>query len=494
MGTMRFLVHLPEMLGNGSGVYRAYLSGAEGRVFPTTIEREENVIVCRRERSESGKLHIEWPIPAAGQLVVSTTTLPERDEPYLLSVELARGLISRVRDQASSWQIAGMTIPDEFGPLDAEAHRCLVRAIAGNLNPEEACRLADRALEQAHQAGEIITRAYVRQRKAARRRRSSGMPALLGCRLDAAIPGSHAEAQFRSVFNAAEVPTSWREIEHDAGERRWESTDAAVDWCHDQGLFALAGPLLDLSTAGLPGWLSDWDKDFANLQSFVCDFVETAVSRYSGRIRHWEIAASASTGGALALNEEQRLELTAHALEVARHIDDENQLILRIDQPWGEYQARGQHRLAPMQFVDALLRSGVGLSAVNLEIIVGCRPRGTAPRSLLEFSRLIDRWSCLGVPLYATFGCPSATGDDPQAHPDLDVERTLPDGWSGETVQAEWIERLLPLVMAKDAVVGLFWTHFSDRHPHTFPHAGLIRPDGTPKPAWERIRRHPSPG
>ena len=59
--------------------------------------------------------------------------------------------------------------------------------------------------------------------------------------------------------------------------------------------------------------------------------------------------------------------LVAHALEVAGQVDEESQLFLRVDQPWGDYQARGQHQLSPLQFVDALLRSGVGLSAVNLE-------------------------------------------------------------------------------------------------------------------------------
>ena len=41
--------------------------------------------------------------------------------------------------------------------------------------------------------------------------------------------------------------------------------------------------------------------------------------------------------------------------------------------------------------------------------------------------------------------------------------------------------------MAKQAVVGIFWSHFFDGSPHDYPHAGLIRPDGSPKPAFERL-------
>ncbi len=34
---------------------------------------------------------------------------------------------------------------------------------------------------------------------------------------------------------------------------------------------------------GLPPWLESWTKDVSNLQSLVCDYVETAVARYAGQ-------------------------------------------------------------------------------------------------------------------------------------------------------------------------------------------------------------------
>ena len=64
----------------------------------------------------------------------------------------------------------------------------------------------------------------------------------------------------------------------------------------------VGGPLIDLAPNGLPAWLWQWENDVLNLQSFVCDFVETAISRYYGRIRNWDIAARANSGGALTLS------------------------------------------------------------------------------------------------------------------------------------------------------------------------------------------------
>ena len=59
--------------------------------------------------------------------------------------------------------------------------------------------------------------------------------------------------------------------------------------------------------------------------------------------------------------------------------------------------------------------------------------------------------------------------------------------WS-EDAQAQWFEENVPLFMAKDYIVGILWSHFSDAGVHRFPSAGLLRQDGTPKPAYERLK------
>lgn len=490
MGVMRFLIHPRELLDGWPEVFRSYVSGADGRVFTTRIEVDGNIVACRRQASESGKLHVAWPVPGFGRPVISTTSLAEREEPYLLPVELARGKISQVRDQLGDWEIAGMSIPDEMLPYHQAAHRLFAKATAIQHVPDQACALAVEAIAKACQAAEVLAKSYTRQRLSVLRKRSHQLPASLGCNLGPAVPQSDWADCFCETFNVVEVPVEWRSIEPVEGEYHWDVSDAQVEWCQKQRHLIYAGPLLDLSPEGLPAWLWQWEHDFFNLQSFVCDFVETAISRYMGKIRHWEISARVNTGGALALSEEHRLALVARTLDVARQVDEELQLQIRIDQPWGDYQARGQHRLSPLQFVDALVRSGVGLSAVNLEISVGYRPRGSASRELLDFSQLIDQWSCLGIPLQVTLAVPSETSEDPNSNTDLEVDSGYWKNPWCEKVQAEWIDLYLPLLMAKQSVVGVFWTHFCDGQPHHFPHAGLLRPDHTSKPALEQFLKY----
>lgn len=490
MGVMRFLIEPPGVLAASPDIHRAYINGLDGRVFPTRVEIEEGVLSCRRQVSESGNLNVAWPVAGQGTPVLRTSSLVEREEPYLLTLELARGKISQVRDQLSAWERQGMRIPPDFADVHQQAHRLFAKAIsAQHTDLQETGRLAQQALEHACRAAGIISNAYTRQRLEFRRRRSAQLPALLGCSLGQAVPDDTWADPFCGAFTAGMIPVEWKSIEPVEGEYHWETNDAQVEWCQDNRLLMYGGPLIDLSPEGLPEWLWQWEHDFLNMQSFVCDFVETAITRYYGKIRNWEISARVNTGGVLALSEEHRLSLAAKTLEVARHVDQEIQLLIGIDQPWGEYQARGHHRLSPFQFVDALVRSGVGLTGVNLEFGIGYRPCGTAPRDLLDFSRLIDHWSYLGIPLYVTIAFPSAIQADPRAQSDLEVHDTGGGNWT-EAAQVEWVEKYLPLLMAKQSVVGIFWTHFTDAAAHRFPHAGMMRADGTPKPVLNRVAEY----
>jgi hypothetical protein len=190
----------------------------------------------------------------------------------------------------------------------------------------------------------------------------------------------------------------------------------------------------------------------------------------------------------LALSEEQRLQLVAKTLDTARRADPEAKFLIRVDQPWGEYQARGQHRLSAMQFADALIRAGIPVSVLHLELATGYAPRGSLPRDLLDGSRLIDLWSQLGVPLQVMLAAPSSTAVDPVLETDLEVERGgRKTVWTPE-LQAEWIEAWLPMLLAKPAVTAVFWAHLSDRVPHRFPNGGLLDGQGQPKPGFDRVR------
>lgn len=482
MGLLRFLVYPEELMSRWPEVHRAYISGFDGCIYPTRVELQNNIVTCRRPHSDSGKLHVPWPAPGFGRPVLSTTSLREREEPYLLALELARGKLATVREQRASWEMLNMEVPAESKRIEREAFRLLSRAAASGASPQEASATASQSINKAIEASESLVDAYVQQRLAMRHHSQLHPTVLTGCTIDAAVPDSSAESVFLQSFNSAVAPAEWRLIEPQEGDCRWEALDRMVGWCTDHRMIVRGGPLIDLGARGMPDWLAPWQSDVVNMQSFVCDFIETAVSRYTGRIRLWETSAHANTGVALELSEESRLGLAARAIEAARRTDSDSQLFIRIDQPWSEYQARGQHRLSAFQFVDALVRANIGLHGVNLEIAIGYRPRGSLLRDRMSLSRLIDTWSQLGIQLHVTLAMPSSEASDMDAHPDLEVDDgTDDDSWT-ESRQARIAAEYVRLLTAKPAVTGIYWSHFHDALPHRFPHAGLIDVDGRVKP------------
>jgi len=487
MGVMRFTVHPEGLLDAQADLPRAYISGFDGRVFASRFEVDGDNVDFRRVTADSGKLQVPYPVEGFGKPIVSTASLREHEDPYILSLELARGKICQVRNQLATWEGLGMQIPDEFRTAHKESHHLFAQATAAKPDVAEVTRLADQAIAKAFEAIDQLANAYVRQRLSVRFKRSPQLPVSFGCSINCVDAPYKQRESFLETFNAAAIPIEWKQIEPLEGEYNWDSCDELVAWCMENRLLMRGGPLLDLSPNGLPDWLNQWGHDYFNLQSFLCDFVETAISRYAGKVRLWEVSSRVNTGGSFNLTEEERLTLVARTLEVARQSDEEGQLMIRIEDPWGSYLSAGQHRLSPIQFVDALLRCGVGLSGVNLEISVGYGVKGSAPRDLLDLSRLIDQWSMLEIPLNVTLAFPSCSDADQNASDEVPV---APNSWRSPwstQAQSDWIDSVFPLLMAKQSVVGIYWSHLTDASRHVFPNAGLIDASGTPKSSFQSI-------
>lgn len=484
MGVMRFVVE-PEWLPvDWPEAYGGYISGLDGRVHPTRIELCGNVISCHRDVAESGSFHVAWPIAGAGRPILSTATLCEREEPYELIVELARGKVHHLTDVEWDAQFACSTSWQDFERVRKSAKQAFFRAVTTRDDSRQRAAHAMEALTLSSQAGNLLSASLTDLVQSGLR---GPRPLSLGSRMLQCPACPEHQQLYLQTFNAVNVPIEWRMIEAEEGVWRWEAVDQLVEWALQHRLLIRGGPLFDLSTCGMPSWLWNGPCDAGKVQRRICQFVEQTIHRYMGRIRSWEVAARGNSGGDPAMNEEQRLGLVAFALDIARQLDEESQLLIRVDQPWGGYQARGQHRLSPLQFVDALLRCSVGLSAVVLELTVGYRPRGTATRDLLDLHRLLQQWSCLGLPLHIFLACPSASDTDRMVESELEVDaHSWKQPWTAQA-QAQWIQEVMPVLMASKAVNGITWAHVNDGEPHEFPHAGLLGPDGVPKAAYGQI-------
>lgn len=440
MGLMKFSIQTKDLVPS-AGVATADFVTFDGRVISAETTLSDNVLECLRLQNDSSKLRILCNL-GDRRTVAHTTSLPESSGTYSLELELARGELSRLRNFFHLWTGSGLKSSPALDEKVAEAHRAFRSGIFSDDNGSaslESIRLTHEAIDQ-------LTHLYTKQRITYRQQRTQNFPMFVGCRLSE--PPIH-EEYFLESFNAAMISTRWSDLEPEDGSYDWDQLDKIVDWAVDRRLSVIGGPLLDLSVDRFPEWIAPWKTDLVNLDSFTADFVETVVSRYVGRIRHWEVVCGANCGGANNMTEEQRLNLVVRAIEAAQQVDEQIQISLRVVQPWGEYLSSTDNRLPAIQFIDTLRRSGAKVSEVNLELKFGSGQFDSLHRDMLSISQLLDHWSLLQIPINVLASLPEAS----ESHDEIGRVQ-----W-----QIQKLEDVLLMCLSKERVTGFYCLNWADR-------------------------------
>ena len=489
MGTLRFAIEPPQLAEERPELALAYITGIDRMPSRTHVELSKGLLSCSRGIPESGTLNVPWQVDGCGQIMLRTATLRERIEPYHLHVELARGKVNQLRNQAADWDLMGMQMPSQLKNDLREAMHRLTPALTGQSDPLQAALAADRALAHTLRTAEELTRLYSEQVFNFRHQQYPQLNTLLACRVGKDATAVWHSPEFCKAFNAVTVDLNWKDVEPAEGDYNWEPFDTLVDWCIENKLVIKGGPLIQWSQNSLPAWLWLWEEDFDNLLNFMSDFIETVISRYRGRIRLWEVTSRTNYGDALSLDEEKRVRLTVRALRVAREMDAEATYLVTLGQPWAEYMARRDYEYSPLNFADALIRADLGLGAIGLELAMGYEKDASYSRDLLEISEMLDRYAMLGVPLHVSLAAPSGWSADDMASSGWSYGwGTWHGGWNEQT-HADWLEQTIRLVTCKPYVQEVSCGHFSDAAPHEFALGGLVRADGSAKPALERVLR-----
>jgi hypothetical protein len=462
------------------------LGGPDHMPHPTDVHLEPGLLELAREVDESGAIAVPWEVPGAGLLLRSSASLMERPQPYHLLIELARGKVNQLRSQAADWQAGGLYMPPALAQSIREATHSFGRAVTHFPSPQTE-QEAQNALVLAFHAAEDLVQTYADQVLHIRHQRQPRLDTALGCRLGQTVPQGEQAAAFLNTFNTAIIPFPWPEVEPAEGEFHWQSSDAQLTWAQGQGLRVLAGPLVDFSLVRLPGWVRQWQKDRGHFLSYVCDYVEVVVKRYQDRIRTWQLSAAANVAAGLAVGEEDLLWLTLKMAETIRRIDPTLEVLFSVAQPWGDYLTGRQRIHSPFLCADTLLRNGLRLAALDVELLMGLMPRGSYCRDLLEVSRILDLYAVLGTPLQVTLGYPAQTGDDARSEAGLAVDAGHWQAGLNPQGQADWAAAVAELALAKPYVRSVLWVQFSDAEPHPFPHCGLADDQGVPRPALERL-------
>ena len=488
MGTMTFRLPAGISADARQALERACLvGGPDNMPWATAFEVDSSLLRLTRASDESGFLVAPWSVAGFGRLAVMSATLMERDEPYSLLVELARGKVNQLRCQASDWQAGGLEMAAGLAGRIREASRAFGRALTCG-DPAEADRLAQHALDLAAEASAELVRLYAAQVFRIRHQRHDRFDTALACRLDESACDAATGQAVALAFNRAIVPLSWHVVERTEHAYDWRAADRMLDWAEENRLEPGAGPLIDFSSAQLPAWLWAWDRDVPSMAAFMCRFVEAAVRRYRSRIRRWQVTAASNSASLLGLTDEELMGLTYRLGEAARSVDPSLELVVGIAQPWGEYLVPAE-RPSPFWFADHLIRSGLQVGGLDLEVCMGCSGRGSYCRDPLDLSRLLDLYALLGVPLSVTLAYPSSPRPDPNADPELTPGAGCWRSGYDPEAQREWAEAFASLALCKTYVHSVCWANLSDAQPHLLPNAGLFDRAGAARPALEALRR-----
>ena len=484
MGSLKFRLGSPLPEPRLADLRRAYVTGLDRTPSRVGVDLRKDVLTIQKGTTESGRLFVPWSVPGAGIPFIGTATLGERAEPHDLAVELARGRLNDVRNQLADWRQMGLKVGADLERLVAESMLSFTKAATSRTQPAVAFAAAQECLSRASTAGAALVDAYVDQ--VLQIRLASGkLPTLLGLGLDGDPSAFPWASKLGTTFNVAQLHCPWKSLAPNEGKFRYEDLDAQVVWATRQKMALHAGPLVDLRAGALPDWIWLWQGDFDAILGMAVDVVRQTVARYKGKVSTWHLVHRPGTTDILGMSEEDQIRLTARLLQVARQADPAAQFLVGFDRPWSEWMGASSFQLGPLHLADYLARAELGMAGLVLEVAPGYSTPGSHYRELIDFSRMLDLYALLNYPLYLSFAFPSLPTPDPKAEPAVQVEfdqwPTPPD----EATQAATAARWISLAAAKPFVRSISWRQTNDNAPHLYPHAGLIRPDQSPKPVLD---------
>ena len=166
----------------------------------------------------------------------------------------------------------------------------LSRAVTSQHEPVVAAEHAERAISRALDLSDRLMARYVKKVVATRHRAGTKLQAVLGGNLGPSCCADRLRGSFFRLSMRQPGAVEMARRRSSRGTYHWEIADRQIEWCHENGLPVIGGPLLQLDDRGLPDWLAIWQGDFDNILAFVSDYVETAVQRYVGKVSLWQCA------------------------------------------------------------------------------------------------------------------------------------------------------------------------------------------------------------
>ncbi len=467
-----------------------YLFGQDEIPIRSQLEMSDGQLLGIRHNDSNVGLVTLWPVDKFGQVVLQTTRLPDRDKPYNLNVELARGRLLRINQKREDWgmSVNGHSLSKKQHELIDRSLDKLVDALSYIDDPPRASLAADESLYWAMQAGEMMSRVHA-DLFLKRRLETQGFSRhSFGCCMDInRIHDSKYLEYIKNTFRFVTIPIGWKQVEPKEQERNFDILDECVNWLHHHHIAVKVGPLLSFSLGALPDWLFIWENDFDQVRDMAYDYITEVVERYGRKVQAWDVCNGLNANNCFKFSFEQIIEITRSSALAAKRAAPRSLILVGITEPWGEYYAYNQITLPPMIYLDMICQSGVNFDGLGLTLRFGRGGAGMRVRDLLDISSLMDKIGIFGKPIHLScVQVPSQPDVRDASNPRMGEAGSWHGSWN-EKNQADWIQQLYRIALSKPFIETITWADLADRNDGILTHGGLFTADMVPKQAYKAL-------
>jgi GH35 family endo-1,4-beta-xylanase len=286
------------------------------------------------------------------------------------------------------------------------------------------------------------------------------------------------------VFNQTTLPFYWGTFEPGRGAPATARLRRAAEWFAERGVAVKGHPLVWHTVQ--PRWLLDVARDagLAEVERLQRERIRRDVAAMAGAIDTWDAINEVVIMPVFTAEENAitplarargRVEMIRMAFEEARAVNPSATLLLNDFDMSTAYEC----------LIEAVLEAGIRIDRLGLQSHMHQGWWGE------EKTRdVLDRFGRYGIPIHFT-ETTLLSGDLMPEHV-VDLNDWQVDEWpstpEGEARQAEELEAFLRLLLSDPAVEAFTYWGLSDRGMWLNAPGGLLRADGSPKPAYDRLR------
>ncbi len=470
---MKFQAFKDGKLLNDLDVRGAYLVGTDGiAIRKANIKFANECVECSSGKPDTASLVLFWPVEGYGRVLLPTTTLPERDRPYCLNIELARGKFMQILNKCEDWAFYEK---NGMGQLYEEARSLFIKAIGDIGNVPQASVLADEALSKAMTFAEQLATQRAQQVVKMRVKNKGFSKNIFSVRAENSwVENEECLKKAMELATHVSIPISWAKIEKHKGKYDFSKVDQCVSTLARKRLILSGGPLLRFHQTDIPQWLIAGKANFETVRESAYRFITEIATRYANRIRTWTVISGLNNLNHFGFDFEQVLELTRAATMAVKNVDGRIKKVIEIENPWGEYYSQKEGTKPPLDYNDMIVQGGINFDAFGLRMDFASI-NGALARDMMQISALLDYIAPVAKPFWISDVAVPTIGTEGQE-------------WT-PAKQAIWLERFCVIALSKPHIESVIYSKMADKNEPGELKTGLLSNDLQPKESFARLTR-----